>query len=175
MLLLPVAILFVSADIGGLRLPLCSVGELRRSPGYQWSVKRIAGFVDSADVIVRAKAVALDSVAATYRDSTRWWPGVRFEITELLRGPRPARLVLSGVVVDVDDFNELPVPYQMVRRAGQRGECYASDYRLGAEYLLLLKDGRYFGLNTRWAPLAPLNEQVRGVEDAWLHWVRGRL
>ncbi|MFL5607097.1 MAG: phosphatase PAP2 family protein, partial [Gemmatimonadaceae bacterium] len=66
------------------------------------------------------------------------------------------------------------VPYTMVRMAGQRGDCYARQYRRGAEYLLLLRHVDAKTLTPYWIPLAPLNEQVRGSDDAWVTWVRAR-
>jgi hypothetical protein len=78
---------------------------------------------------------------------------------------------LRGSVVSHDDFNRLPVPYGMVRSAGQRGDCDAREYRLDAEYLLILRTA-YDGLNPHWKPLAPFNEQVRGADDPWVVWVR---
>lgn len=154
--------------------PACSVRELRGSPSYQWSAERIGHFVDSADVIVRAKAVAPDRFPVTFRDSTRFYPGVRFEIVDALRGQAPERLVLFGDTVSTDDYNPLPVPYRMVRRSGQRGDCFASEYRIDREYLLLLR--RIQGaLTTQWMPLAPVNEQVRGEDDPWVKWVSDRV
>ena len=148
----------------------CSVGELRHQPsGYQYRVERIADFVDSAEVIVHVQAVDSTDVDA--------WPGhispaVRFRILAKLRGAaRDSTIVLPGRFVDVDDFNPLPVPYQMVRPSGQRGDCYAKEYRRNREYLLLLRAERG-RLTAQWKPLAPLNEQVQGTSDEWLRWVR---
>jgi hypothetical protein len=141
---------------------VCSVGELKSSPGYSYRVNRIKEFVDSATVIVRARALA------TPTSDTH----VRFESLEHIRGPDSLTLLnLRGTLVPRDDFNGGTVPYQMVRSAGQRGDCYAQEYRAGAEYLLLLEP-RADGLTPNWKPLAPFNEQLRGVEDPWLLWVR---
>ncbi|MBC7788776.1 MAG: hypothetical protein H7Z74_02415 [Anaerolineae bacterium] len=153
---------------------MCSVRELRNSAGYRWTVERIGEFVDRAAVIVRAKAIAPDSLPLARQDSVRWLSAVRFEVLQSIRDSVPrGQLVLWGRLVEADDFNRMAVPYQMVRPGGQGGDCYASEYKLGAEYLLLLSlDAR--GLNVRWMPLAPLNEQVRGADDPWVQWVRGR-
>ena len=143
----------------------CSVEELRHSPGYGYRVERVQQFLDSARVVVRAKAVM------QFPDSG-YWVRIRFEVLERLRAPDTLqRLELRGSIVDHDDFNRLPVPYQLVRRAGQRGDCEAREYRLGAEYLLILRP-HYDGLSPHWKPLAPFNEQVRGADDPWLEWVR---
>lgn len=159
----------------------CSVRELRSSLGYRYRVERIQEFVDSATLVVRARAERLDSLvlnrpaSATRPETSYTVPAVRFTVLETLRGNIPdTGLALVGTLVDRDDFNPLPVPYQMVRMAGQRGDCFASEYRAGGEYLLLLRDTGY-GPTARWAALAPLNEQIRGPEDPWLEWVRARL
>ena len=144
---------------------VCSVGELRATAGYQYRVERIRQFVDSASVIVRARAAI--EVPATSR--------IRFEVLEHIRGPDSLRyLELQGSTVARDDFNGRPVPYTMVRSAGQRGDCDAREYRLGAEYLLILQPG-HDGLTPHWKPLAPFNEQIRGADDPWVAWVRSAL
>ncbi len=147
------------------RVPPCSVIELRQSPGYRWSTERIAQMVDSASQIVRARAISADSLVQT----------VTFEPLEWIRGAKAnaVSLALYGIAVDRDDLNDSPVPYQMVRPAGQRGDCFAREYRLGAQYLLLLQD-RPRSNTIQWWPLAPVNEQLRGEDDPWLAWVRER-
>jgi hypothetical protein len=168
------ASLVALAEMPSAGAAMCSIGELRNSPDYQWSAERIAHFVDSADVIVRVKAVARDSLQLTSKDGTAWWPAVRLETLEAIRDSIPnGSIVLYGELVDRDDFNTLPIPYRMVRRAGQRGDCFATEYRLGAEYLLLLKRLRST-LTAQWKGLAPLNEQVRGADDPWVRWVHDR-
>ena len=142
---------------------VCSVSELRSSPGYKYSIDRIRQFVDSASVIVRAKALA-----APTSDTH-----VRFEVLEHIRGPDSlSHLPLRGVLVTRDDFNSGTVPYQMVRSAGQRGDCHAQEYRAGADYLLILQQLGVEGLSPNWKPLAPFNEQLHGPDDPWLIWVR---
>jgi hypothetical protein len=157
----------------------CSVGTLRANPeGYHWPLDDIKRFVATADVIVRA--TALDSVpwsapAGRPASPDRGHSAVKFRIVETLRGRLPAdSLVLPGILVSRDDFNAGAVPYRMVRSAGQRGDCFAREYRRGAQYLLLLRPGSP-GPTPHWAPLAPLNEQLRGPDDPWLAWVRAHL
>jgi len=168
MLVLVLAVLARGAEVGA--VGVCSVVELRASPGsgYRYSVERIRQFVDSALVIVRAQAVSAAPVTSS------WPPArIRFEVLERIRGPDSLRVVeLLGSTVPHDDFNTLEVPYTMVRPAGQRGDCHARDYRLGAEYLLLLQPGASETLTPHWKPLAPFNEQVRGATDPWVAWVR---
>jgi hypothetical protein len=155
--------------------PRCSVRTLRHNPdGYFWPLRDVRGFVDSAEIIVRARAVRLiaprDSARPTYPPTS-----IEFEIIEVLRGhPAASHVQIPGVFVDTDDFNRLPVPYQMVRSSGQRGDCFATEYRPDAEYLLLLRQERD-ALRPYWAPLAPLNEQIRGPDDPWVLWVRSEL
>jgi hypothetical protein len=114
---------------------------------------------------VRAKAVHADPGAHT----------VTFLAVEWLRGKADSdTIVLRGIAVERDDYNPLPVPYQMVRPAGQRGDCYAQEYRLERDYLLLLRKGTG-NYPVYWWPLGPVNEQLRGADDAWLKWVRERV
>jgi hypothetical protein len=162
------SLLVVAAIAAGASAPpvsVCSIVELRQSPGYRWRVERIADMVDGASRIVRVKAITADSTAHT----------VTFEPLEWIRDmtPHAGTMTLPGVAVDHDDLNDGPVPYQMVRSAGQRGDCFAEEYRLGAQYLLLLQDGTRWG-PIHWWPLAPVNEQLRGDDDPWLAWVRER-
>lgn len=145
-------------------LPACSIGELRQSPGYRWRVERIEEMVDSASRIVRARAVTVDSLART----------ITFQPLEWLRGSTVPAVSLPGIAVERDDLNAGPVPYQIVRSAGQRGDCFAKEYRLGAQYLLLLRDQADRNA-IQWWPLAPVNEQLRGEDDPWLAWVRRRV
>jgi hypothetical protein len=156
----------------------CSISEFR-GPVRHWDlVARTARLVDSATVIVRARPIAF--VAAAPPDPARPSPHyasqlVTFEVLERLRGPDSlTSLVVEGELVSQDDFNPGTVPYAEIRSAGQRGNCFALEYRYGAEYLLLLRieDGR---LTPYWWPLAPLNEQVRGPGDPWIVWVRNRI
>lgn len=156
--------------IGSGRSAVCSVGELKESPGYRYRVERIEQFVDSASVIVRARALGNrgDSVMVGAFAIHL----VRFEVIERIRAPDSlTELQLPGELVARDDFNGGTVPYTLVRSAGQRGDCEAREYRAGAEYLLLLRPGP-LGLTPHWKPLAPFNEQVRDDADPWLTWVR---
>jgi hypothetical protein len=130
-------------------------------------------------VVARSAASGADDGAgrcnAPTRRGTFRQAVVRFTPIEWLRGSVAAdSLAFPGQFVDRDDFNSRSVPYQIVRRSGQRGLCFAMEYRQGAEYLLLLRRAST-GLSIRWMPLAPLNEQVRGHDDPWVNWVRERV
>jgi hypothetical protein len=146
----------------------CSVEELRDSPNYVWPIRRVGERVDSAPRIARVVAVSADSRAHT----------VTFHALEWLKG-RPVSadsVTLNGVAVTLDDFNRGPVPYQIVRSAGTRGSCFANEYRIGGEYLLLLQDtSRPNSLSLYPWALGPVNEQLRGDDDPWLAWVRERV
>ncbi|MFL5612956.1 MAG: hypothetical protein ACJ796_04770 [Gemmatimonadaceae bacterium] len=80
-----------------------------------------------------------------------------------------ADLIVRARAVRYGEGDHYLVP---VRSAGQRGSCYASEYRRGGEFLLLLRltpSGYY---TPYWALLSPVNEQIRGADDPWLQWVR---
>src|SRR5262249_46651802 len=144
----------------------CSVEEIRKSPNYEWPIRRVGERVDSAPRIVRVVAVSADSRAHT----------VTFRTMEWLKGRpnTPDSVTLRGVVGIVDDFNRRPVPYQFVRSAGTHGNCFANEYRIGGEYLLLLQNISHPDSLYPW-PLGPVNEQLRGDFDPWLVWVRERV
>jgi hypothetical protein len=159
---------FSSADAPS----FCSIGTLRHNPeGYFWPLPDIRAFVDSADLIIRARAARLMPREVTqpfgYPDTQ-----IHFEMLEILKGDSvPKEVAIAGAFVDRDDFNRTAVPYRIVRHAGQRGDCYATEYKQNAEYLLLLR--RKSGVLTPyWAPLAPLNEQIQGPDDPWVRWIR---
>ena len=167
---------------------MCSLKILSEQPDYLYPVSHIQQMVRDAEVVVRA--VAVDSLRHSPSDSMPpsdpvtvdasvifgvGLTKIRFRSTEVLRGPFPkAEFTHRGIIADEDDFNTLPVPYRMVRSAGQRGDCYAKDYRPDGEYLFLLAR-RNDVLTPHWFPLGPTNEQIRGDDDAWLKWVREQL
>jgi hypothetical protein len=97
---------------------------------------------------------------------------IRFRVLDVIRGKVPGNLVLPGVLVDTDDFNDQVPPYNLVRPAGRRGSCFANSYRSGGLFLLMLKkrgDGEFA---VDWYALAPVNEQLHSGNDPWLLWVR---
>jgi hypothetical protein len=136
-------------------------------------VNEVRRFVREAQVIVRARADSLDDGFEDQHLLVGGPPSsVHFTVLDVIRGDLPlTQLQLAGVFSGRDDFNPAPVPYQIVRPSGQRGNCYAIEYKPGAAYLLILREVRG-ALSPYWAPLAPLNEQVRGAEDSWITWVR---
>jgi hypothetical protein len=153
----------------------CSIPELRQSPDYMWPLPYIERFVDSSEVIVRARAVGAGPRVDSHPMITSDGSSVRFAVVQVLRGDTALReIVFGGRLVEHDDFSTMPVPRRTTRPGGQHGNCFATDYTTGAEYLLLLR--RQAGVLTPyWEGLAPLNEQLRGPDDPWLGWVRSRL
>src|SRR5688572_14229316 len=149
-----------SSGSPGTNPALCSVRELRASPGYRYRVERIREFIDSATVIVRTTAMGPDTLGVRPTEPDSFAPvrsSVVFQVLETLRGTVPNdRLVLPGTLVDRDDFNRGAVPYTIVRHAGQRGDCEAREYRVGGQYLFILRPSRAgSGLTPYWRPLAP--------------------
>ena len=150
----------------------CRISTLVSSPGYVWPIPYIKQFVDSSEVIVRARAAGAGPQGDKTILVSNTGNTVRFEPVEWIKKDTAlSELVILGELTDSDDFNSRPVPYQIVRPGGQRGNCVATDYRVGREYLFLLKR-REGKLTPYWEGLAPLNEQVRGPTDPWLEWVR---
>ena len=91
---------------------------------------------------------------------------IGFDVVATLKGPKRTRFQFPALSSADDDFNPDPVPYAMVRPDGRHGTCFAVGYRVGGEYLLLLRKGTPY-----WSPLAPTNEQVTGPGDKWIGWV----
>ena len=133
--------------------------------------------VSGADAIVRAIAVEY-SVPPSQPDV--WTSGVpdskiRFHVVENISGSALADFSIPGYLVDKDDFNDQPSPYEFVRPGGRGGSCFANSYRSKAQFLLLLKKTKEGELTVNWCALAPVNEQLRSDDDPWLLWVRERV
>ncbi len=73
---------------------------------------------------------------------------------------------------DRDDFNDHVPPYRFVRPNGRHGSCYANTYRLGAQFLLILKKKASGEFTVNWSGLGPVNAQLHSSSDPWLLWVR---
>jgi hypothetical protein len=132
-----------------------------------------ARLISRATVIVRARAVESDNRASSVTLVST--AGVRFERLEVIKGTDSLPhffTVDDASLTDHDDFNPQPVPYTVVRPSGLRGTCYATAYRQGAEYLLLMTREPDGTLTPYWAPLMPTNEELRDLTDPWLQWVR---
>lgn len=99
---------------------------------------------------------------------------VGFDVVETLKGRDVPRVVgLAGSLDDRDDFNDGQVPDTFVRPGGRAGSCVANSYKKGAAFLLLkTRDGAY---TVDWGALAPVNEQLHGLDDPWVSRVRKEL
>ena len=126
-----------------------------------------------ADAIVRATAEKYHKEPDTSKRTTGLPEAeVEFKIEEILRGKDlPKTITLSGYLSDRNDYNEMPVPYTLVRKNGRSGSCFANTYRRGAQFLLFLRKTED-GYTSNISPLGPSNEQLRGSEDAWIWWAR---
>lgn len=152
------------------------------NPGYACSVERIpdaAELVRRAEVIVRIRAEGLSTNANRAELLPAGTTQVRFVVLEVIKGTLSRKTIeVSGSLSEQDDRNDRPVPYDFVRRSGRHGNCFALEYRQGAEYVLMLAEGshpaygRVGDLTPYWAPLAATNEQVSGPDDPWVAWVR---
>jgi hypothetical protein len=136
----------------------------------------IEGMLKGTDVIVRAIAgeYELPAIGERFRHGFQLGT-IRFTVVETLKGQATSGVVvLPGVLTERDDFNDHEPPSRFVRPEGRHGDCGATAYRRGAEFLLFLQqhDGRH-----RIFPeaLGPVNEQLRGPEDAWRKWVKAML
>ncbi|RDZ28668.1 hypothetical protein [Lysobacter silvisoli] len=149
------AVAFLALLFAALPTHACSVRE----------VLRPELLVEQAQAIYHVKA---DGYAFLPKRSRHEDATVRFGLLGVVKGSAPkAPLEFPGVLVKADDRNDHAVPYEFVRPAGRRGMCFAMEYRVGGEYLMLIKGGTPY-----WAALAPTNEQVFGSADAWLRWVK---
>jgi hypothetical protein len=116
----------------------CRIPALSTSPGHVWPISSIEQFVDSADVVVRARAVEAGPTLEKRMLLSETGHTVRFKAIELIRQDTTLdEFVVYGDLENIDDYNSRPVPYQLVRSGGQHGNCRATQYRVGAEYLFL--------------------------------------
>jgi hypothetical protein len=124
--------------------------------------------VREAQLVLRAQAIEAPPNARVPGG------GVVLRVLEVLRGAyeRPF-LTMPGELGEYRrDPTRLP-PYREIDCVGREpgcGSCFARRYRVGAQYLLLLKDGTPY-----WAALSPTNEEISGPDDPWVAWVRARL
>ena len=154
---------------------LIAVALLAATPAFPCSV---AGpgptpleLVGQAELIVHVRAVSVERAgkpepgyAVVYQ--------VAFDVIRVLKGTHAEKVLrVNGRQTDRDDFNDHPVPYTVVRPEGRRGSCFAQGYRIGAEYLLLLRRDEDNRWSPYWSALQPTNEQVVGAADAWIEWV----
>src|SRR4051794_36499864 len=89
----------------------------------------------TAEALVRRATVIVLATAApnTLADT------VELQINETLKGTIPTPLlVVQGQLTAEDDDNDSPFPFAFVRRGGRHGNCFATTYRAGRAYLLML-------------------------------------
>jgi hypothetical protein len=154
------------------------VGLLCAIDAYPCSVGRPLSNVEmvrGADAIVLATAENY----ATAPKNPGSWSGflpdskIRLKVVEVVQGKLPADyLVLPGILVDTDDFNDHASPYTFVRPDGRHGNCFATSYRSGGQFLLILKKNHDGEFTVYWHALGPVNEQLHSADDPWLLWVR---
>jgi hypothetical protein len=131
-----------------------------------------ADMVDQADLILRVMALEY-AVAPNPNERTTGEPDsrIRFRVLEVIRGGAQSELILPGYLTDTDDFNDHSSPYRFVRPTGRRGSCFANSYRIGAQFLVLLKKRSAEEVTANWYALGPVNEQLHSASDPWLLWV----
>jgi hypothetical protein len=153
------------------------------------SEKVLNGVEKTRQLIVKAQAVVWVAGARTARPEdiekapVDWEPAgagppdvVAFDVRGVLKGDSvPRVIIVEGTVSDSDDFNESSVPYPGVRPQGRKGSCFARVYKRGGQFLLLLVRANANRYTPYWAPLQPVNEQIRGESDPWLAWVRNEI
>jgi hypothetical protein len=158
--------------VGGLAAPAWPCSVARPLPSA-------ASLVRNAEVIVRVRAEGLSLTPGVTDNFDSSGTQVRFAVLELLKGRlSTATIAFNGSLTDRDDRNDRPVPYDFIRPGGRGGNCFALEYRAGAEYLLFLRHAEHPSfaqakeLTPYWAPLSPTNEQLfGGASDDWFVWV----
>jgi len=92
---------------------------------------------------------------------------LEFEVVESIVGSfEPGdRLLTFGQVHFYFGASDGAIP--LVEPRGEPGACYATDYKLGATYALLL-----FGDVLHRYSLVPVNEEVFSAVDPWVLWLR---
>jgi hypothetical protein len=154
------------------------VGLLCATDVHSCSIVRPVSNVEmvrEADAIVRATT---ENYAVEPKNPGSWSgfvpdSRIRFKILEVIRGKLPTDyVVLPGLMVATDDFNDHASPYTLVRPDGRHGNCFATSYRSGGQFLLILKKNRDGEFTVYWYALGPVNEQLRSADDPWLLWVR---
>jgi hypothetical protein len=99
-----------------------------------------AELVRSAEVIVHVRAEGLSASPGRVGGVAEGQTQVRFVVLALLKGKLSSGTVeFNGELSGRDDPNDQAIPYEMVRPEGRSGSCFATTYRAGAEYLLLLR------------------------------------
>jgi hypothetical protein len=114
-----------------------------------------------ADAIYHARAT--EYLVPTNQRMKGEIPRVIFTVLDTIKGPSMRSIQFPALLTEFNDKNDMPVPYNLVRPDGRRGQCYATKYKSGQEYLLFIKGGTPY-----WSRLAPTNEEVSGNSDPWV-------
>jgi hypothetical protein len=166
----------LGSDIGGVSVDMalrCSVGT-EDGTAYRPTIEGTVGLVHSSEVVVRAVVRGATDIEGA--GSSMYRQRIAFEVREVLKGELPVEsLHVRGYLTDRDDFNGGAVPYLWNRENVDIGACFSASYRLGGEYLLLLRNRDGGELTPYWALVSPVNEQIRGADDPWVAWVRAQI
>jgi hypothetical protein len=133
-------------------------------------------FLDSATVIVRATVLGPSSDTGSVAEPApfpEFLQPLAFRVNTILKGSAPLTLLILGQLVPTHPTNEGPFPYDWPRHRG--GTCWAFDYTVGREYLLVLRTTRGDRLTPYWASMTLANEQLRDSPDPWLSFVTDHL
>jgi hypothetical protein len=111
-------------------------------------------------LLVRAPAATITNVSA-----------IEMTVVEVVKGSFNGKTIrVEGQTARYEGPNDGAPPYDFVRVGGRHGNCFASDYKAGGQFLLFIRGG-----NVHWSPLAATNEEVSGPKDPWVVWVRDRV
>ena len=136
-----------------------------------WACQRLEGTGTAKEITRKSEVIVRAQVVGTQPPSGDAPGQVELHILEVLKGDiQQTSIVVSGQATRYDGPNDGRPPYDFVRPGGRHGDCFARDYRVGAQYLLFLKNGTPY-----WSALAATNEEVMGGNDPWVWWVKGYL
>jgi len=120
----PLLIVWIVAGVAGPAWPCSVVGPLPSAEAL----------VRDAEVVARVRAQGLSSTPGRPGVMAESPTQVRFEVLDILKGSLPsATIEFNGSLKERDDRNDRPVPYDFIRPGGRGGNCFALEYRPGAE------------------------------------------
>lgn len=131
------------------------------------AVKPLKQVLQESDTVLRVKVTGARESRGN-RIGT-----VTLEVLEVLKGRLDSgELSIRGRLRNYEGTKGRTAPYDQLDcvRAAGCGGCFAYDYKAGAQYILMLKDGGAY-----WAPLSPTNEEVTGENDPWALWLKQQL
>ena len=96
---------------------------------------------------------------------------IKMKVLAVLKGHFSNKtVVVPGQTARYHGPNDRTIPYDFVRPGGRFGNCFAEDYKPGGQFLLFLRNGE-----VQWSSLAATNEEVSGLKDPWVVWVKQNL